>query len=70
VKYLLAAVLFTSCFITTACDSKLSAMEGGELRKRAYLGVIETNMSTVEIQICNNIQRECERRQGKGIFDC
>ncbi|MEH6450647.1 MAG: hypothetical protein V7765_18405 [Oleispira sp.] len=69
-KYLLTAVLVASSLIVTACDSSLSTIEGGELRKRAYLCVIDTNMSTVDIQICSNIQRECKRRQDAGIFDC
>jgi hypothetical protein len=71
VKYLLiSAALFASCFMVTACDSNLSTMEGGELRKRAYRCVIETNMTVAEIQICKNIQRECQRRQDTGQFDC
>jgi hypothetical protein len=56
--------------MVTACDSNLSTMEGGELRKRAYRCVIETNMTVAEIQICKNIQRECQRRQDTGQFDC
>lgn len=54
----------------TACDSSLSKVEGGELRKRAYRCVIGVDMTATDIQICNNIQRECQRRQKAGQFDC
>ncbi|MFT4765925.1 MAG: hypothetical protein ACI9OH_003039 [Oleispira sp.] len=71
VKYLLMMVaLFASCFITTACDSNLSTIDGSELRKRAYQCVIEVKMTTADLQICQNVQRECQRRQQAGQFDC
>ena len=45
-------------------------MEGAELRKRAYRCVTDANLTTADIQICSNIQRECKRRQDEGQFDC
>jgi hypothetical protein len=70
VKYLITAVVLALSLVVSGCNSSLSNIEGAELRKRAYRCVIETNMSTAEIQICSNIQRECKRRQDDGIFDC
>ena len=70
-KYILiTAVLFVFSFFVTACDSNLSTMEGAELRKRAYRCVTDANLTTADIQICSNIQRECKRRQDEGQFDC
>lgn len=69
-KYLLTVVLSTLCLILSACNSSLSSIEGDELRKRAYECLIDTNLSTAEIQICKNIQRECKRRQESGTYDC
>jgi predicted ATPase with chaperone activity len=62
--------LFASCFIIASCDSNLSTIEGSELRKRAYHCVMEVKMTTADLQICQNIQRECLRRQQAGQFDC
>ncbi len=69
-KYYLAAVLSVVCLNLSACNSKLSSIEGGELRKRAYRCVTDTNLTAAEIQVCQNIQRECQRRQDNGQFDC
>ncbi len=55
---------------TIGCNSSLSSIEGNELRKRAYLCVVDTNLTAAEIQVCKNIQRECKRRQAEGQFDC
>jgi hypothetical protein len=52
------------------CNSSLSEIEGSELRKRAYRCVIDTNLTAAELQVCQNIQRECKRRQSEGQFDC
>tara|TARA_R110001583_G_scaffold7467_1_gene36910 strand:- start:2232 stop:2444 length:213 start_codon:yes stop_codon:yes gene_type:complete len=70
VNYLLTAALFASCFIVTACDSNLSRLDGSDLRERAYRCANEMNMTTAEIQVCKNIQRECQRRQDAGRFEC
>ena len=71
VKHILVtAALITSCFVATACNSSLSSTESGELRKRAYECNAETNTSISGLQICKNIQRECERRENEGQFDC
>lgn len=69
-KYLLSTMILLSSLIMSACNGSLSNIEGGELRKRAYTCVIDTNLSAAEIQVCRNIQRECQRRQKVGIFDC
>lgn len=69
-NYPLVVAFFVSCFLVTACDSNLSSLEGAELRKRAYHCANETEMTTARIQICKNIQRECQRRQKAGRFDC
>jgi len=45
-------------------------MDGSELRKRAYSCLVETSSTAAEIQVCENIQRECLRRQKAGQFDC
>jgi hypothetical protein len=71
VKYILVtAALITSCFIVTACNNSLSSTESGELRKRAYECNAETNTSISGLQICKNIERECQRREKAGQFDC
>jgi hypothetical protein len=71
VKYLLLVVtLIASCLVITACNSHLSGIESGELRKRAYRCATEMNMTTAEIQVCRNIQRECQLREEAGQFDC
>ncbi|MGK0249500.1 MAG: hypothetical protein ACI910_002246 [Oleispira sp.] len=70
-KYLLLVVgLIASCVVVTSCGNSFSEIEGGELRKRAYRCVIETNITPADIQVCKNIQRECRRRQDEGQFDC
>lgn len=70
-KYLLlVVVLIASCFVVTACNNSLSVTESSELRKRAYRCATEANMSSAEIQVCKNIQRECQRREDAGQFDC
>ncbi|MFT6114406.1 MAG: hypothetical protein ACI9MS_003606 [Glaciecola sp.] len=69
-KYLLVVTLIASCLVVIACNSNLSSIEGVELRERAYRCVTETNMTTAEIQVCRNIQRECQRREDAGQFDC
>ena len=69
-KYLLALAIATSCLSITACNVSLSSIDGAELRKRAYKCVIEDNLTTAELQVCQNIQRECKRRQDAGQFDC
>ncbi|MFT7410135.1 MAG: hypothetical protein ACI9EX_000720 [Oleispira sp.] len=68
--YLLVVALIASCFVVTACNSHLSGVESGELRQRAYRCDIETNLTQAEIQVCKNIQRECQRREDAGQFDC
>jgi hypothetical protein len=45
-------------------------MEGAELRARAYRCVIAVDQTAAQLQICENIQRECQRRQDAGQFDC
>lgn len=69
-KYLLALAIATSCLSITACNGSLSSIDGAELRKRAYKCVIEDNLTAAELQVCQNIQRECKRRQDAGQFDC
>jgi hypothetical protein len=71
VKYfLLVVALIASCFVITACNGHLSGVESGELHKRAYRCANEMNMTQAEIQVCKNIQRECQRREDAGQFDC
>jgi hypothetical protein len=71
VKYpLLVVALTVSCFVVTACNSHFSDVESGELRKRADRCATEMNMTQAEIQVCKNIQRECQRREDAGQFDC
>jgi len=70
VKYLLSIALLIGSFTLSACNSSLSSIEGAELRKRAYNCVIESDLTAAEIQVCQNIQRECKRRQAEGVFDC
>ena len=69
-NYLLTVALLASYFTLTACDSNLSKLEGSALRERAYRCANEMNMTTAEIQVCKNIQRECQRRQNAGRFEC
>lgn len=69
-KYLLAIALLVSCIILPACNSSLSSIEGAELRKRAYRCLIDTNLTAAELQVCQNVERECKRRQDDGVFDC
>lgn len=52
------------------CENNFSEMEGSELRTRAYNCVIEPSSTAAELQVCENIQRECLRRQSAGQFDC
>jgi len=71
VKYLLIINLAVlSMFSLLGCDSNFAQMDGAELRKRAYSCLIETSSTAAEIQVCENIQRECLRRQKAGQFDC
>jgi hypothetical protein len=71
VKYLLlVVVLIASCFVVTACNGHLSGVESGELRKRADRCATEMNMTQAEIQVCKNIERECQHREDAGQFDC
>lgn len=52
------------------CESGLAEMEGSELRKRAHQCVVEPDSTAAESQVCQNIKRECLRRQKAGQFDC
>jgi hypothetical protein len=71
VNYLLIGVVFFSCITSLAgCENNFSAMEGSELRSRAYQCVIKASSTAAEEQVCENIQRECLRRQDAGQFDC
>lgn len=54
----------------SACSSEFSSMDGAELRKRAYRCLSENNTTAASLQVCENIRRECERRQKAGNFDC
>lgn len=52
------------------CDNNFAKMEGVELRERSYHCLAETSSTAAELQVCENIRRECERRQKAGEFDC
>lgn len=70
-KYLLILNLtLLTVFSVSGCDSNFTQMDGAELRKRAYSCLVETSSTAAELQVCENIRRECERRQEAGQFDC
>ncbi len=69
-KYLWALVLSIIFVGLSACNGSYSKMEATELRERAYRCMNESDLTAPEIQVCKNILRECERREGEGQFDC
>lgn len=70
-KYLfICALSFVSLISLVGCENAFSKMEGAELRARAYRCVIAVDQTAAELQVCKNIQRECQRRQDAGRFDC
>ncbi|WP_157729900.1 hypothetical protein [Bacterioplanes sanyensis] len=66
-KYLLMAVVI---FLAACGDNEFSKMSDKELRQRDYQCKMMANPSTAEIQVCNNIRRECERRAADGHYAC
>lgn len=70
-KYLfICALSFFSLISLSGCESAFSKMEGSELRTRAYHCVIAIDQTVAQLQVCENIQRECKRRRDAGRFDC
>lgn len=63
-------ICFVGVVSLLGCGNNFADMEGSELRKRAYNCVIESSSSAAESQVCENIKRECLRRQKAGQFDC
>lgn len=53
-----------------ACSAGLSGLSDKELRRRHYECEHSVSLSAAEIQVCNNIKRECERRAAEGNFVC
>ena len=70
-KYLCISVI---CFLgmtsLVSCSNNFTEMDASDLRKRAHRCVIESNSTAAKLQVCENIKRECLRRQKAGQFDC
>ncbi|MBL4796536.1 MAG: hypothetical protein JKY50_03905 [Oleispira sp.] len=70
-KYLLICTTFYVCVASlVGCGNTFSEMEGVELRERSYHCLAEASSTAAELQVCENIRRECQRRQEAGEFDC
>lgn len=63
-------ICFFGAVSLLGCGNNFADMEGSELRERAYNCVIESSSSAAQSQVCENIKRECLRRQKAGQFDC
>ena len=63
-------ILVMSVLLVSACTNELAEIKDSELRSRAYRCVVEADQSTAEIQVCKNLERECERRREEGNFVC
>lgn len=66
-KYLLLIAVFG---LTGCGNTAMSQLSDKELRKRHAECRMSVNLSAAEIQVCNNIQRECQRRAQQGNFVC
>lgn len=56
--------------ILAACSGAYESIDDRELRQRHYQCQHATSLSVAEIQICQNVLRECQRRARKGDYVC
>lgn len=70
-KLLLRAMLVLCLpLILSACSGAYDAIEDRDLRQRHYQCQHAISLSAAEIQICQNVLRECQRRARKGDYVC
>ncbi|HBS41960.1 MAG TPA: hypothetical protein DEA26_04715 [Oceanospirillales bacterium] len=69
----LRRLLFVLIVVLSACGMQKSGLQlatDKELRKRNYECQMASSLSPAEIQVCQNIRRECDRRAGQGNYVC
>lgn len=57
-------------FCLSACSSELADLPDRELRQRNYHCQMGTNQGVAELQVCENVRRECEKRAKAGHYAC
>ncbi|MBE0481977.1 MAG: hypothetical protein IBX52_00620 [Bacterioplanes sp.] len=57
-------------FMSGCLNNTLKDTPDRELRQRHYQCRMAVNLSAAEIQVCQNVSRECDRRARKGHFAC
>lgn len=56
--------------VLVACSGHYESLDDRDLRQRHYQCQHATSLSAAELQICQNIQRECQRRARNGDYVC
>ena len=61
---------FLGILTLTACSGGLEHISDRDLRMRYYECRHAVNKSAAELQVCQNIRRECERRAAQDNYVC
>ena len=69
-KSALSAMVITSAVLLAACESKWNKMSDDEIAAKSSECAAIADPSSAMIQVCKNVERECERRRANGIYVC
>ena len=69
-KSALSAMVITSAVLLAACESKWNKMSDDEIAGKSSECAAIADPSSAMIQVCKNVERECERRRSNGIYVC